>query len=131
VLVFVNSDSPDRELAREVTNLLLQEGVGYSMPLATGSPDEIRTDLEENLLTCDGLLLIYGATTASWVRGQLRQGRKIISQREQPLSAMGVFEGPPPDKVGLDLMLPNLLKLDCRSGMNPATVRRFVASLRG
>jgi hypothetical protein len=130
-LVFVNSDSPDRELAQEVTKLLLQEGVGYSMPLATGSPEEIRTDLEENLLTCDGLLLIYGATTASWVRSQLRQGRKIISQREQPLSAMAVFEGPPPAKVGLDLMLPNLLQLDCRSGVNPATVRKFVASLRG
>ena len=61
----VNSDSPDRELAGEITKLLVQEGVGYSMPLATGSPDEIRTDLEENLLNCDGLLLIYGATTAS------------------------------------------------------------------
>ena len=101
------------------------------MPLATGSPDDIRTDLEENLLTCDGLLLVYGRTTASWVRSQLRQGRKIMSQREQPLSAMAVFEGPPPAKVGLDLMLPNLLQLDCRSGVSSAAVRKFVASLRG
>ena len=131
VLVFVNNDSPDRQLAQEVAKLLLEEGVGYSMRLETGSPDEIRTDLEENLLTCDGLLLIYGATTASWVRSQLRQGRKVISQREEPLPAMAVFEGPPPEKVGLDLMLPNLLQLGCRAGVNPAMVRKFVASLRG
>jgi hypothetical protein len=130
VLVFVNNDSPDRQLAQDVAKLLLEEGVGYSMRLETGSPDEIRTDLEENLLTCDGLLLIYGATTASWVRSQLRQGRKVISQREEPLPAMAVFEGPPPEKVGLDLMLPNLLQLGCRGGVNPAMVRKFVASLR-
>jgi hypothetical protein len=123
VLVFVNNDAPDRELAENVAKLLLAEGVGSLMPLAAGSPDEIRTDLEQNLLTCDGLLLIYGATTASWVRSQLRQSRKIISQREQPLAAMAVFEGPPPDKAGLDLMLPNLLQLPCRGGVNPAPVR--------
>lgn len=131
MLVFVNNDSPDRELAEEIAKLLLQEGIGYSMPLANGSPDDIRTDLEENMLTCDGLLLVYGSTTASWVRSQLRQGRKIISQREQPLTAMGVFEGPPLDKVGLDLKLPNLLLLDCRSGMSSAAIRKFVASLKG
>ena len=101
------------------------------MPLATGSPDDIRTDLEENLLTCDGLLLVYGKTTASWVRSQLRQGRKVISQREQPLSAMAVFEGPPLDKTGLDLKLPNLLQLDCRNGVSSAAIQNFVASLRG
>jgi hypothetical protein len=27
-------------------------------------------------------------------------------------------------------MLPNLLQLGCRSGVNPAMVRKFVASLR-
>jgi hypothetical protein len=131
VLVFVNNDSPDRELAENVANLLLEEGVGSLLPLPAGSPDEIRTDLEQNLLTCDGLMLIYGATTASWVRSQLRQGRKIISQREQPLTAMAVFEGPPPDKARLGLMLPNLLQLGCSGGVNPAPVREFVASLRG
>jgi len=51
VLVFVNNDSPDRELAERVANLLLEEGVGSLLPLQTGSPDDIRTDLEQNLLT--------------------------------------------------------------------------------
>ena len=131
VLVFVNNDSPDRELAQSVAELLLKEGVGSLLPLASGNPEEIRMDLEQNLLDCDGLLLLYGATTASWVRSQLRQGRKIISQREQPLAAMAVCEGPPPDKVGLDLMLPDLQQLRCRGGVNPAPVRSFVASLTG
>jgi len=130
-LVFVNTDAADRDLAQNVCKLLLNEGVGSLMPLAAGNPDEIRSDLEENLLTCDGLLLIYGSTTASWVRNQLRHGRKVTSQRERPLSALAVFEGPPPDKAGLDLMLPELVHLDCRSGLNREEIRKFVASIRG
>lgn len=130
ILVFVNTDGPDRRLAEEIGKFLVDQGVGYTMPLQTGSPEEVRKDLEENLLTCDGLMLVYGATSAGWVRSQLRQCRKVISQRDQPLTALAVFEGPPPDKVGLDLMLPNLQRLDCRGGLSDAPVQRFLTSLR-
>lgn len=131
ILVFVNTDGPDRQLAERIGNCLVEQGVGYSMPLQAGSPEEVRSDMEENLLTCDGLMLVYGASSAGWVRSQLRQCRKVISQRDQPLGALAVFEGPPPDKVGLDLMLPNLQRLDCRSGLSDASVKQFLSSLRG
>ena len=118
-------------MAEEVARILLEQGVGYSMPLERGNPEEIRADLEDNLRTCDGLLIIYGATTAGWVRSQLRQCRKVITQREQPLSALAVYEGPPPEKIALDFMLPNLQRIDCRRELDQSRLRAFVHSLRG
>jgi hypothetical protein len=130
VLVFVNSDSADRDLAERVADLLLKEEIGCSMPVASEDPEEIRIDLQENLLTCDGLLIVYGASSAIWVRRQLMQCRKILAQRQQPLSAMAIFEGPPREKAEIDLMLPHLLRLNCREGLGSTAVVPFLTALK-
>jgi hypothetical protein len=130
MLVFVNSDGPDRGLAEQICRILDGQGLGYSLAMQAGDPAEVRNDLEDNLRACDGLMLVYGATSVAWVRSQLRQCRKVLSQRDQPLTALAVFEGPPPDKVGLDLMLPNLQRLDCRNGVNDVALQAFVRSLK-
>ena len=130
VMVFVNAESRDRELAQAVSNALMKEQVECYWPLASGSPEAIRLDLEENLGNCDGVLLIYGASGAEWVRSQLRQGRKIISTRERPLNALAVYEGPPSAKEDLSVAIPNLLVLDCRDGFDTEALSRFVAKLR-
>jgi hypothetical protein len=130
LLVFVNSDGPDRGLAEEICRILDSQGLGYSLAMQAGDPADVRSDLEGNLLTCDGLMLVYGSTTAAWVRSQLRQCRKVLSQREQPLAALAVYEGPPPEKIGLDLMLPKLQRLDCRNGVSDAPLQAFIRSLK-
>jgi hypothetical protein len=76
------------------------------------------------------VLLIYGASGAEWVRSQLRQGRKIISQRDRPLNALAVYEGPPFTKEDLGVAIPNLVLLDCRDGFDTTKLGQFVASLR-
>jgi hypothetical protein len=130
VMVFVNADSRDRELAENVGKALMQHEVECYWPLATGSPEAVRRDLEENLGNCDGVLLIYGASGAEWVRSQLRQGRKIISQRDRPLGALAVYEGPPSTKEDLSVAIPNLLMVDCRHGVDTTALEKFVATLR-
>jgi hypothetical protein len=131
-LVFVNSDSPDREIAREVCEILKQEGIGYSLPLfdENTKPADVRADLEMNLATCDGLILVYGNTPVTWVRRQLAQGRKILSQREAPLTILGLVEGPPPDKQGIGFDMPNMRSLDCRNGVCKDAVMNFITALR-
>jgi len=129
VVVFVNADSPDRDLARQVGNALGQFGIECYWPLENGPADELRKDLEDNLRTCDGVLLVYGATGATWVRRQLREARKILSQRERPLAALAVFEGPPPEKVDLGVAIPRLVTLNCRSGIDVGALKQFVEAL--
>lgn len=131
ILVFVNSDSPDRQLAEEVCQILFDEGIGFSKPLVDEKtkPAEVREDLEMNLATCDGLIVVYGSTPVTWVRRQLAQGRKILSQREQPLAVLGIFEGPPADKQEVNFLLPNMRSLDCRGGVRREVVLDFVSAL--
>jgi hypothetical protein len=130
VMVFVNADSQDLPLAQNVANMLSQHHVECYWPLANGTPEDVRRDLEENLSNCDGLLLIYGTSSAQWVRTQLRQGRKIMSQRERPLAALAVFEGPPVTKEDLAVAIPDLLTVNCRNGWDELALGRFVATLQ-
>jgi len=130
VMVFVNADPADRQLAETVGKALMAHDVECYLPLASGSPEAIRRDLEENLGSCDGVLLIYGASDAGWIRNQLRQGRKIISQRARPLAALAVYEGPPVPKDDLSVAIPNLIQINCRNGFATSELKPFVDSLR-
>jgi len=126
VSVFVNADRDDLEVARGVAEVLAQQGVECYWPLLEGSPEKTRQDLEDSLKECDGLILVYGATEPSWVRDQLRQGRKILSQRERALAAMAIYFGPPEQKKEIAVALPDLIVLDGRTGMSAAGFERFV-----
>jgi hypothetical protein len=129
VAVFVNADRGDLEIARKLSELLAQQGVECYWPIAEGSPEKVRQDLEENLKACDGLVLIYGATEPSWVRDQLRQGRKILGQRDRPLAGLAICVGPPPEKLELAVALPELITLDGRDGVTPQMLLPFVERL--
>ena len=129
VAVFVNADRGDLEIARRLSELLAQQGVECYWPIAEGTPEKVRQDLEENLKACDGLVLIYGSTEPSWVRDQLRQGRKILGQRDRPLAGLAICLGPPPEKLELAVALPEMITLDGRAGVTPAMLRPFVERL--
>jgi hypothetical protein len=129
VSVFVNADREDLPVAKQLAELLAETGIECFWPLLDGSPEHIRRDLEENLITCDGLVLIYGVSEASWVRNQLRQGRKILSQRERELAALAIYLGPPPEKPELAVALPAIITLDGRVGIKPEALRPFVERL--
>ncbi|MBV8524248.1 MAG: hypothetical protein JOY71_19335, partial [Acetobacteraceae bacterium] len=131
VAVFVNADQDDLDIARQLSELLAREGVESYWPIMGGSPEKVRQDLEENLKACDGLVLIYGATEPSWVRDQLRQGRKILGQRDRDLAALAIYLGPPPQKHELAVALPQLVTLDGRAGVTPQSLRPFVERLTG
>jgi hypothetical protein len=132
ILVFVNADSPDRVLAGTVGQWLHNHDVDVSLPLNHGDPSEIRQDLETNLKSCDAVIIIYGATTAAWVRSQLLQNRKVIADRNTPLLALVVIEGPPPapPKEDLNITLQNLRTVKCHNGFDDTALSEFLDLLR-
>jgi hypothetical protein len=129
VTVFVNADRPDLEAAQHLSELLANQGVECYWPILEGSPEKVRQDLEESLKTCDGLVMIYGASEPSWVRDQLRQGRKILSQRAKALAALAIYLGPPLQKMELAVALPGLMTIDGRAGMTSASLQPFLGKL--
>jgi hypothetical protein len=129
VTVFVDMDSTDRALAEEVCDILDRHGAGYSLPKETQDPGEFRHDLEENLAFCHALIVIYGATTATWVRNHLLESRKALASRDLPLRALAVYQGPPTPKDRLPVKFPSMTVLDCQQGVNEAEIVRFLDSL--
>jgi hypothetical protein len=129
--VFINIERGDLILADDLCDLLERNGYSYALPMHEGRPDEIRQDLEANLLDCDGLIVVYGEITEQWVREQLRQWRKILYRREKPLRALAVYEGPPEEKQRLGMKLPKMHVIDCRQGMQEEKVMTFLRALAG
>jgi hypothetical protein len=141
VLVFVNAalSIDDQELAGKVAEWLYNNhGIQYSMLADYKEPARIRENLRMNLQMCDGVVIIYGASSdsAQWVLGQLLQNRRIISERDEPLKALAIFEGPPPEprRPNLNIRLRNMHIAQCHNGLDDAALdvalRDFVESLR-
>jgi hypothetical protein len=128
--VFVNMETSDRPLAEQVCSVLDRSGVGYSMPMQSEDPAKNRRDLEQNLLDCTGIIIIYGCSTVDWVRQQLLESRKILIRRESPIQAFAVFEGPPEQKCSLDLKFANMQILNSRRGFSETELEKFLDLIR-
>jgi hypothetical protein len=127
--VFVDWESEDSRLADQVCEALKQYGAGYVLPERRGTAAQIRQELERNLVECDAMIVVYGASDRGWVDEQLRQCRKAISKRERPLQAVAVFEGPPEQKERLNVNLPKMFTIDCRRGLDQVALNTFLTGL--
>jgi nucleotide-binding universal stress UspA family protein len=128
-LVFVDAEAGDAELATAAADLLAAHGLSCVLPLRSGSPAEVREDLEQNLMFCDALVVVWGTIGARWVRDQLLVWRKVGWKRERPLKFLALLEGPPADKEPLGLSVPNLDVLDGRGGVDERTLAPLLAAL--
>jgi hypothetical protein len=127
-LVFVNAEEADLDLANRIGSLLFRHGIGYVVPERSRRPAEARKALERNLLNCDGLVLVHG-TNPDWVLEQMIRFRKIKPKRELPVKAIGICDGPPPDKEERHFGLPGLRIIDCRHGLDEDGLNQFANSL--
>jgi hypothetical protein len=129
LLVFVNWSEGDMPLAALVKKELDQRPISYVEPIFGGQPETIRKDLEQNLTECDTLILIFGESDPIWVRSQLLLARKMLGRRTQPLSIIGVYEGPPPETkrdLGIKLSNVTLHRLKCHFGHVAAEFDTFL-----
>jgi hypothetical protein len=129
IFVFVDMESADRLFAEQICEILDRYGAEYVLPIESEDPGENRRDLEQNLTECDALIVIYGMTTNTWVRGQLREAHKTVALRQQPLRALAVLEGPPEQKAPVDMKIQNMKILDYRKGISEIEVKKFLDSL--
>lgn len=126
--VFINSEQRDRSLAKLLQDHL-DERLLVTLPLETGKSREIREDLEDKLLSCDAMIVVYGETPVSWVDRQIRHCNKILRLRESDFRALAVYEGPPEEKHELPTRMPNLQIIACRQGLDKACLQKFIEPL--
>lgn len=128
VAVFVVAAAQDHRLASEVSAALTGLGATCLQIDWTGSPSDIRTEMETNLRECDGLIVIYGETELLWIHEQLRYARRLKSTRQAP--AIVVLDGPPSDKPDVPRTAVDLNIVKCRDGVDPEQLRPFVSRLQ-
>ncbi len=122
--MFVNAEEADLDLAKRIGGLLFRRGVGYVLPNRSRRPAEARKALDAYLLNCDGLVLVHG-TNPDWVFEQVIRFRKVESRRESPIKAIGICDGPPPEKEECHFGLPGLRVIDCRHGLDEEELNKF------
>ena len=94
--VYVVCDQPDLEAARAVCDVLFLQGFEVLMPIFDADTAKARQHHEENLGTCDAVLLYYGSSSEVWLRRQLRDIQKVAGfGRAAPAPTTGVYLGPP------------------------------------
>ncbi|MDM8564384.1 toll/interleukin-1 receptor domain-containing protein [Candidatus Halobeggiatoa sp. HSG11] len=114
ILVFVNAAPEDMSLTHKITNLLDENEIGYTLPINVSEitkSSEIRHYLEQNLLTCDVVILLYEQSSPIWVNEQLLYCQRIKRRREQPFKTIAVYKksaNPP-----LNVKLSNMQLLEC------------------
>jgi hypothetical protein len=127
--IFINADGGDLKIAEDLRREFTSAHVSAAVPILQGSSEDVRLDLEENIVECDALVMVYGETTPVWVRGQLRLYSKLKHRRRQPLKALAIYLGPPESKPDIGMDLPEIRRIEYREGMAAESVKQFLTGL--
>jgi len=127
--IFINADGSDLKIAEDLRREFTSAQVSAAVPILQGSSEDVRLDLEENIVECDALVMVYGEATPVWVRGQLRLYSKLKHRRKQPVKALAIYLGPPESKPDIGMDLPEIKRIEYREGMAAESVKQFLTGL--
>jgi hypothetical protein len=132
--IFIQAGVEDADQADQLSDLLAGCNCFAQLPLQTGTPEEIRADLEENLDSCDGVILLYGKIPVGWMKAQFRELPRHFSRRRKkavarPVPALAVYEGNPPDKPDPGVNAPGLQWIECGDPQFQTKLREWVATI--
>ncbi|MCP4349302.1 MAG: toll/interleukin-1 receptor domain-containing protein [Desulfobacterales bacterium] len=131
--VYLNANSSDAELAKNISAFIDKNGLGYAMPPwdsddeGKESEDDFR-DFQEHLEISDGVIVVYGAVKASWARKQLIECRKYMSRKGKSLIVIALYEGPGESKP-LNYKLPRMFEIKCRDCLREEEFHPFLRAL--
>ena len=127
--VFINADGSDIKIAEDLRREFTSAHVSAAVPILQGSSEDARLDLEENIVECDALVMVYGETTPVWVRAQLRLYSKLKHRRRQPVKALAIYLGSPESKPDFGMDLPEIRRIEYSEGMAAESVKQFLTGL--
>ena len=127
-LVFLNAEPRHHGIADAI-----RSGIGHRAiwvePLFDGPPDEVREDLEQNLIDCDAMVMVC-AENASWARTQLRLVHKLTPRRARPVPPIPVIDLSAAHRPTLGVHGLETVMIDAAAGIKPETLQRLSDCLR-
>jgi len=116
-LVYVGSERVDLPIAQQVADSLRSHDYPVVIPTFDGSAEEIRQDLEDNLLESDKLVFVHGTAPTTWIRGNLRRLHKLMSLREKPPQKVAILNAPPEKEGDIGVSLPYVETIDSSTSL--------------
>jgi len=96
--LYLICDPKDEAAAEVLEDYLFDQGLEVCLPAFDGDDAAAAALHQENLLTCDAVLVYYGTTPRAWVDIKLRELLKAAGYgRETPIHVQGVYVAPPVD----------------------------------
>lgn len=95
--VYLLSDQQDAAATHPLEDSLFDAGFEVVLPLFHEDEAEARLEHDENLRSCDVLVLYYGAGDEGWLRRKMRELQKSAAlEREKPWLARAIYVAGPP-----------------------------------
>jgi hypothetical protein len=92
-------DPQDEEAVEVLEDYLFTQGLEVLLPAFDGDDAVAAALHQENLLTCDAVLVYYGQAPRAWVDIKLRELLKAAGYgREAPIAVQAVYIAPPDDR---------------------------------
>jgi hypothetical protein len=89
--LYIVADARDAPVIGAWIDPLFDQGLEVIQPMFEGDEAELREYHEENLASCDGVLIFYGAANELWLRRKLREVQKAIGYgRSKPAPPVAV-----------------------------------------
>lgn len=129
--LYLVADQRDVEGLTPWADALFEERLEVILPVFEGDEGEIREYHEENLATCDGVLLFHGAGNELWLRRKLRELQKSPGYgRTKPPAIAGICLIPPrtPDKDRFRTH--EAVVIPQWNGYDPGPLKPFVEKLK-
>jgi len=97
--LYLVCDPRDESQVEALEDYLFDQGLEVCLPAFDGDDADAAALHQDNLLTCDAVLVYYGAAPKSWVDIKLRELLKAAGYgRETPIEIQAVYVAPPDDR---------------------------------
>ena len=97
--LYLICDPKDESAIEALEDYLFAQGLEVMLPAFDGDDADAAALHQENLLTCNAVLVYYGAAPKAWVDIKLRELLKAAGYgRETPIAVQAVYIAPPDDR---------------------------------
>ena len=97
--VYLICDPKDEAAVEALEDYLFDQGLEVMLPAFDGNDADAAALHQDNLLTCNAVLVYYGAAPKAWVDIKLRELLKASGYgRESPIGVQAVYIAPPDDR---------------------------------
>ncbi|HEV3037376.1 MAG TPA: toll/interleukin-1 receptor domain-containing protein [Candidatus Angelobacter sp.] len=133
IRIYVICDQLDRKSdhLQQLRKFLFDQKYEPFLPAEEGNAErealQIHTD---NLEICDACLVYYGAGSEKWFDAKLSDFRKILSRRQRPVLAKGVYIAPPSNESKDSLMTREAIVQRGAEQFSPESLADFLKKLR-